>query len=66
MYICEQAFSRKKSKSNSHSETTYVHLHDVMQIGISEMESNVIFLVEQSQAQVYINTVSLGYFYCYG
>jgi hypothetical protein len=50
-YTCEQAFScMKQNKSKFHSRITNVHLHDVMQTGISNMEPNI--LVGQRQAQV--------------
>jgi hypothetical protein len=42
----------KQNKSKFLSRIADVHLHDVMQIGISKMEPNVYSLAEQRQAQI--------------
>jgi hypothetical protein len=50
---CEQDFScMKQNKSKFRSRITDVHVHDVMRIVISNMQSHVDSLAEQSQAQV--------------
>jgi hypothetical protein len=43
---------------------TNVHLHDVMQIGISKMEPKVNFLMEQGWPKFHSNRIGLGYFCC--
>jgi hypothetical protein len=53
IYTCEQVISHmKQNKLRFCSRTTYVQLHDVMWVGILNMEPNVTSVVEQRQAQV--------------
>jgi hypothetical protein len=53
----------KQNKSKFHLRISNEHLHDMMQTGISNMEPNVNFVMEQ-MPKFHINKVSLGCFYC--
>jgi hypothetical protein len=64
-YTCEQVFSHiKQKKLKLCSRFTDMHLHDVMQIGISHTEPNVILLQSKGRPKFHISKVNLGYFYC--